>query len=80
MEESPRARHRVPELTSHKLAVFEFALIKNCKVTVELRSYIQGRNNCAQSLSIKGSSATASENTANIWYSLIMRRLMGKLI
>jgi hypothetical protein len=70
----------VPELTSHMLASirirFDEGLQSN---SLNFDHTSKEGINCAHSSSIKGSSATASVEAANIWYSLIMQRLMGKL-
>jgi len=81
MKESPRARHRVPKLTSHESASIRVRFNKDLQSNNSKFVYTSKEGiNCAYSSSIKGSSATASVEAANVWYCLIMQRLMGKLI
>jgi hypothetical protein len=80
IEESPRARHRVPRLISHKSA----SILVQCDADSQGNSLIFVHTskegiNCAHSSSIKGPSATASVEAAR-WYYLIMQSLMRKLI
>ena len=80
IEESPRARHRVPRLIYHKSA----SIRVQCDADPQGNSLIFVHTskegiNCAHSSSIKGSSATASVEAAK-WYCLIMQSLMRKLI
>jgi hypothetical protein len=80
MEESPRARHRVPESILHKLASIRVRFDEDLQSNSLTFDHTSKEGiNCAHSSSIKGSYATASVEAANIWYNLIMRRLMGKL-
>jgi hypothetical protein len=81
MEKSPRARHRVPESISHKLASIRVRFDEDLQSnSLNFDHTSKEGINYAHSSSIKGSYATASVKAANVWYSLIMRRLMGKLI
>jgi hypothetical protein len=67
MEESPRARHRVPELTSLKLASIRVRFDEDLQSnSLNFGHTSKERINCAHSSSIKGSSATASVKAANI--------------
>jgi hypothetical protein len=81
MEESPRARHWVPKLTLHKLASIRVRFDEDLQSNSLNFDYTSKEGiNCAHSSSIKGSFATASVEAANVWYYLIMWRLIGKLI